>query len=142
VFVRSQQAKARLAPALSASNRDKTLAAPVTVIVAYDNRFFEHLATQFPGRDAKPFFINDAALAQTTAMRNGSLQGAYLLLAARALGLAVGPMSGFDTEKVNREFFADTSYYANFLANLGYPDGSGGPSRGPRLEFSQVAEVI
>jgi 3-hydroxypropanoate dehydrogenase len=142
VFVRSQQAKGRLAPALSTGNRDKTLAAPVTVIVAYDNRFFEHLPTQFAGYDARPLFVNDAALAQSTALRNGSLQGAYLLLAARALGLAVGPMSGFDTEKVNREFFADTSYRANFLANLGYPDRNGGRPRGPRLEFSQVAEVI
>jgi len=142
VFIRSQQAKARLAPALSAGNRDKTLAAPVTVIVAYDNRFFEHLPTQFPGHDAKPLFVNDAALAQSTAVRNGSLQGAYLLVAARALGLAVGPMSGFDTEKVNREFFADTSYHANFLANLGYPGAGVSRPRGPRLDFSQVAEVI
>jgi nitroreductase len=142
VFVRSQQAKARLAPALSAGNRDKTLAAPATVIVAYDNRFFEHLPIQYPGYDAKPLFVNDATLAKTTALRNGSLQGAYLLLAARALGLAVGPMSGFDAEQVDREFFADSSYHANFLANLGYPDESVAHSRGPRLEFSQVARIV
>jgi 3-hydroxypropanoate dehydrogenase len=142
VFIRSREAKARLAPALSSGNRDKTLAAPLTVIVAYDLRFFEHLPGQFASYAAKPMFVDDTALAETTALRNGSLQGAYLLLAARALGLGVGPMSGFNAEKVNREFFADSSYRVNFLANLGYPGGSGGRARGPRMEFAQVAEVI
>lgn len=142
VFIRSPQAKARLAPALSAGNRDKTLAAPVTVIVAYDPRFFERFPALFPARDTRPVFRSDPSLAQATAVRNATLQGAYLLIAARALGLAVGPMSGFDAEKVDREFFAETGYRANFLANLGRGDDSVAGPRGPRLEFAEVARII
>jgi nitroreductase len=142
LFVRSTEAKARLAPAMSAGNRAKTLAAPVTVIVAEDATFFEELPSQFPAFDARPLFAGDAALAASTAARNGTLQGAYLLLAARALGLSVGPMSGFDAEAVNREFFAGTSWRANFLVNLGYGDGRAAYPRGPRLAFDAVAKII
>ncbi len=142
VFVRSPAAKARLAPYMSSGNRAKTLAAPVTVIVAEDPRFAEHLPTQFPSFDAKPLFAADPALAQVTAFRSGTLQGAYLLLAARALGLAVGPMSGFDAEGVNREFLADAGWRANFLVNLGYGDGRYAHPRGPRLAFEQVAQIL
>jgi 3-hydroxypropanoate dehydrogenase len=142
VFIRSAAGKARLDPALSASNKDKTRAAPATVIVAYDTHFFEHLPEQFPNANVVELFSTNAALAESTAFRNGTLQGAYLLIAARALGLAVGPMSGFNPEAVNREFFSSGRYRANFLANLGYADDSTPRPRGPRLEFADVAEVI
>lgn len=142
VFVRSPAAKARLEPALSAGNRAKTLAAPVTVIVADDLDFFEQLPSQFPAFDARPLFAADAALAEATALRNGTLQGAYLLLAARALGLSAGPMSGFDAEAVNREFFSGTRWRANFLVNIGYGDGKYSYPRGPRLGFDQVARIL
>jgi 3-hydroxypropanoate dehydrogenase len=140
VFVRSAEGKARLAPALSAGNRDKTLAAPATVIVAYDSKFFERL----PEHSARAFDLlsGDLALAETTAFRNGTLQGAYLLIAARALGLAVGPMSGFNPDAINREFFPDGRYRANFLANIGYADDSAHRPRGPRFEFADVVQVI
>jgi 3-hydroxypropanoate dehydrogenase len=140
VFVRSAEAKQRLAPALSAGNRDKTLAAPATVIVAYDSRFFERL----PEHSTRTFDLlsADAALAEATAFRNGTLQGAYLLIAARALGLAVGPMSGFNPDAINREFFRDGSYRANFLANIGYADDSAPRPRGPRFEFADVVQVV
>ncbi len=140
VFVRSPGGKARLAPALSSTNKDKTLAAPATVIVAYDVKFFERL----PEHSARTFelFSGNAELAESTAFRNSSLQGAYLLIAARALGLSVGPMSGFNPDAVNREFFADGAYRANFLANMGYADDSAPRPRGPRFEFADVVEVI
>jgi 3-hydroxypropanoate dehydrogenase len=142
VFVRSPQAKARLAPALSSTNRDKSGRAPVTVIVAYDSRFFERLPEELLSARTREMFTSDAALAEATAFRNATLQGAYLLLAARALGLSVGPMSGFDAEHVNREFFADRRHRANFLANIGYADTTQPRPRGPRFEFAEVAEVI
>jgi nitroreductase len=142
VFVRSDEAKRRLAPALSNSNRDKTLSAPATVIVAYDTRFYELLPRQFPDANLLDLFSTDYQLVQTTAFRNGTLQGAYLLIAARALGLAVGPMSGFDPEAVNREFFPDGRYRANFLANMGYGAAASGRPRGPRLEFAEVAQLL
>jgi nitroreductase len=140
VFVRSAEGKQRLAPALSAGNRDKTLAAPATVIVAYDSKFFERL----PENSARAFDLlsADTALAEATAFRNGTLQGAYLLIAARALGLSVGPMSGFNPDAINREFFPDGRYRANFLANIGYADDSAPRPRGLRFEFSDVVEVI
>lgn len=142
VFIQSAEAKARLAPALSAGNRDKTLAAPVTVIVAHDTRFFEHLPEQFPAYDAKPMFVANPAMVEPTAFRNGSLQGAYLILAARALGLDVGPMSGFDAAVLNQEFFPDGQYRVNFIANLGYGDSSALFPRGPRLAFEQAVTVL
>jgi nitroreductase len=140
VFVRSAEGKERLAPALSASNRDKSLGAPATVIVAYDSKFFERL----PEHSARvlDLFSADGTLAEATAFRNGTLQGAYLLIAARALGLSVGPMSGFNPDAINREFFPDGRYRANFLANIGYADDSAPRPRGPRFEFADVVEVI
>lgn len=141
VFVRSEEAKAKLKPALSAGNSAQTLAAGVTVIVAHDTRFYEHLPTQFPAYDAKPIFENSAEAAQATAFRNSSLQGAYLILAARALGLDAGPQSGFNAALVDQAFFPDGRYRSNFLLNLGVADPSGTFERGPRLAFDEVAEI-
>lgn len=142
VFLRSEGAKQRLKPALSPTNADKTMAAPVVVIVATDTRFFEHLAGQFPAYDARPMFEGNPALAAATAARNGSLQGAYLIIAARMLGLDCGPMSGFDAAKVNAEFFPDGRWQANFLVNLGYGDPAGNHPRGPRLAFEEAARLL
>jgi 3-hydroxypropanoate dehydrogenase len=142
VFLRSAAAKARLKPALIASNADKTMAAPVVVIVAMDTRFFEHLPEQFPALPAKQFFDDSPAFAEATAFRNSSLQGAYLIVAARLLGLDCGPMSGFDAAKVNAEFFADGRCKANFLINLGYGDATGNHPRGPRLPFEVAAQLL
>jgi 3-hydroxypropanoate dehydrogenase len=142
VFLRSAEAKARLKPALIASNANKTMASPVVVIVAMDMQFFEHLPQQFPAMDAKSFFVDNAALAESTAFRNSSLQGAYLMVAARMLGLDCGPMSGFDAAKVNAEFFSDGRCKANFLINLGYGDASGHYPRGPRLTFDEATRLL
>ncbi|MDM0089151.1 MULTISPECIES: malonic semialdehyde reductase [unclassified Variovorax] len=142
VFVRSEEAKAKLKPALSAGNSAQTLAAGVTVIVAHDTRFYEHLPTQFPAYDAKPIFENSAEAAQATAFRNSSLQGAYLILAARALGLDAGPQSGFNAALVDQAFFPDGRYRTNFLLNLGVADHSGTFQRGPRLAFDEVAQIL
>jgi 3-hydroxypropanoate dehydrogenase len=110
--------------------------------VAQDARFFEHLPTQFAAYDAKPMFAANAALAESTAFRNSSLQGAYLIIAARLLGLDCGAMSGFDPAKVNAEFFPDGQWKVNFLVNLGYGDASGNHPRGPRLAFDEVAQIL
>lgn len=143
VFVRSPEAKQRLAPALAAGNLAKTLAAPVTVIVAADSQFFEHLPTQFtavPG--ARDMFAGNAAMAAGTASRDSHLQGAYFMVAARLLGLDCGPMAGFDNAKVNAEFFPDGRFQSQFLINLGYGDPAGNYPRGPRLGFDQVAKIL
>lgn len=142
LFLRSNEAKARLIPALAPGNVEKTKNAPITVIVALDTRFFEHLPTQFKAYDAKPIFEANADLAAATAFRNSSLQGAYLIVAARLLGLEVGAMSGFDVAKVNSEFFPDGRYQANFLINLGYGDPAGNHPQGPRLPFEAVAQLL
>lgn len=142
VFVRSAEAKAKLAEALSPGNVAKTNAAPVTVIVAMDNQFYEHLPEQFPAVNAKPMFEGNAGLAEATAQRNSALQGAYLIVAARQLGLDCGPMSGFDPAKVNAAFFPDGRHKVNFLINLGYGDASGNHPRGPRLPFEAVASIV
>jgi 3-hydroxypropanoate dehydrogenase len=142
VFVRSAAAKARLAPALSGGNREKTLAAPATVIAAFDVKFFSSHPDQATSARMTEIYGNNAELANATAFRNGTLQAAYLLIAARALGLAVGPMSGFDAEVVNRQFFPDGRYRANFLANIGYADDTVPRPRGPRFEFNDVVEVL
>lgn len=142
VFVRSGEAKARLAPAVSSGNRAKTLAAPVTAIVAFDTRFFDRLHEWAPGSTGKELLTKNAPLAEATAFRNGSLQGAYLILAARALGLAAGPMSGFNADLVNREFLADTPWRANFLVNLGYPDGAVGQPRAARVPFEDAVRIV
>jgi nitroreductase len=142
VFVRSAEAKARLAPAMSSSNRAKTLAAPVTAIVAFDTRFFDRLDEWAPGSTGKELLAKDAALAQVTAFRNGSLQGAYLILAARALGLAAGPMSGFNAELVNREFLGNSTWSANFLVNLGYPYDTVSKLRAARVPFEDAVQIV
>lgn len=142
VFLRSRESRQRLLPALMPGNQEKTLAAPVCVIVAQDTRFFDHLPTQFPAYDAKPVFEANAAMAEATAFRNSSLQGAYLIVAARLLGLDCGPMSGFDADKVNAEFFPDGQWKANFLVNLGYGDPAGNYPRGPRLPFETAARIL
>lgn len=141
VFVTTAAGKALLAPALSPGNLDKTLAAPATVIIATDKRFYEHLPAMFPSYDARPMFAGDADLAASTAFRNGTLQGAYLIIAARALGLDCGPMSGFDAGKVNAAFFPDARHQANFLCNLGIGDAAGLHPRGPRLTFDEACRI-
>ena len=142
VFVRSAEAKRRLEPALDEGNRTKTMAAPCTVIVAYDLDFFEKSPVLFPHTDAKSWFDGkpDDAL-DTIALRNSSLQGAYLLLAARALGLDCGPMSGFDNAKVDAEFFGGTRIRSNFLVNLGHGDPSSIFPRSPRLGFDEACRI-
>lgn len=142
VFLRSPAARERLRPALSPGNLKKTMAAPLTVIVASDLRFFEYLPEQYPAVDARSLFENDPPLAERTAFRNGTLQGAYLILAARAIGLDCGPMSGFDNARVDAEFFPDGRWKSNFLVNLGYGDPGGNYPRGPRLLFETAAQVL
>jgi 3-hydroxypropanoate dehydrogenase len=143
VFVRSRQAKERLRPALSPGNLEKTMAAPVTAIVAYDLEFYEKLPHLFPHNpDAINWFKGNPAMIQTTAFRNGSLQGAYLIIAARALGLDCGPMSGFDNARVDAEFFPDGKIKSNFLCNLGVGDPSKLLPRSPRLSFEQACSVL
>ncbi|WP_256644133.1 malonic semialdehyde reductase [Stenotrophomonas sp. 9(2022)] len=141
VFVKSAEAKAKLAPALSEGNHEKTLAAPVTVIVGFDEDFHEKLPYLFPHTDAKAWFDGPREGRHEGAFRNGSLQGAYLILAARALGLDAGPMSGFDNAKVDEAFFAGTHIKSNFLVNLGYGDPSGLFPRLPRLSFDEAARI-
>jgi 3-hydroxypropanoate dehydrogenase len=141
VFVRSPEAKAKLAPALSEGNHDKTMAAPVTVIVGFDEDFHEKLPFLFPHTDAKAWFDGPREGRTEGAFRNGSLQGAYLILAARALGLDAGPMSGFDPAKVDEAFFKGTAIKSNFLVNLGYGDPSGLFPRLPRLSFDEAARI-
>jgi len=142
VFVKSPEAKARLKPFLSAGNLDKTMAAPVTAIIGHDLEFYEKLPQLFPHTDAKSWFTGKPEHVVETAFRNGSLQGAYLILAARALGLDAGPMSGFDKDGVTTEFFAGTPIQANFLCNLGYGDASALKPRLPRLPFDELAKII
>ncbi|AOK56639.1 nitroreductase family protein [Burkholderia stagnalis] len=141
VFVKSPEAKARLKPALSEGNLAKTLAAPVTVIVGMDMAFYDHLPRLFPHADARSWFAGNDALIQATAFRNSSLQGAYLIMAARALGLDAGPMSGFDNAAVDAAFFAGTTVKSNFLVNLGYGDPAGLHPRGPRFDFDDIARI-
>jgi 3-hydroxypropanoate dehydrogenase len=142
VFLKSEAAKARLKSSLSAGNMEKTLAAPVAVIVAHDTHFQDNLPTQFPAYDAKPMFDGNAALAESTAFRGSSLQGAYLILAARSLGLDCGPMSGFNNAALDAEFFPDGRFKSNFLINLGYGDAAGNRPRGPRLDFATAASIL
>ena len=139
VFVRSKPAKERLKPHLNRGNVDKTMSAPATAIVGYDTRFFEH-----PPQGQNPLsgFEDKPEQAQTAALRNGSLQGAYLIIAARALGLDCGPMSGFDNAGVDREFFAGTDIRSNFLCNIGYGDPANLRPRGPRFDFDEMATIL
>ncbi len=141
VFVESADAKAKLEPALSSGNRQKTMSAPITVIAAYDTAFYEKLPELFPHADAKAWFTSSPALAEETAMRNATLQAGYLILAARALGLDAGPMSGFDKAAVDASFFAGTTWKSNFLINLGHGDPSKLFGRLPRLEFEDACLI-
>ncbi|MCA3418945.1 MAG: malonic semialdehyde reductase [Roseomonas sp.] len=141
VFVRTAEGKAKLKEALSAGNLEKTMAAPVTVIVCYDSYFYDKLGQLFPHADAKPWFTSSPEFAEKTAFRNGSLQGAYLMLAARAIGLDVGAMSGFDNAKVDELFLFGTGWKSNFLVNLGYGDPAGLFPRSPRLSFDEAARL-
>lgn len=141
VFVRTPEGKQRLAPALSKGNLEKTLTAPVTVIAAWDKAFYEELPKLFPHGDAKSWFTGSPELAHETAFRNGTLQAAYLLLAARSLGLDAGPMSGFDKAKVDAAFFAGSTWTANFLINLGHGDASKVFGRLPRLDFKDACTL-
>jgi len=139
VFIRTTEGKEKLRPALSSGNTEKTMAAPVTVIVAYDPKFYEHLPKLFPHNpDAIGWFTSNDSLAATTAFRNGTLQGAYLIVAARALGLDIGAMSGFDNATVDAAFFSSNGWRSNFLVNLGYGDPSGVFNRSPRLTFEEA----
>ena len=141
VFVKSAEAKAKLGPTLDKGNYTKTMAAPVTVIVARDLDFHEKLPYLFPHTDAKAWFDGPREGRHEGAFRNGSLQGAYLMMAARALGLDAGPMSGFDNAKVDEAFFAGTAIKSNFLVNLGYGDPAGVFPRLPRLSFDEAARI-
>jgi nitroreductase len=143
LFLTSAEAKARLAPLMSSGNRPKTLAAPVNVILAYDLNFAEKLAFLAPHNpNAASWFTSSPALAQETAFRNGSLQGAYLMLAARALGLDCGPMSGFNMDGVNKEFFAGTTWTANFVCNIGKGSEENLFPRNPRLAFEEACQIL
>jgi len=142
VFLKSAEAKAKLIPALMPGNVPQVNSAAVTVIVAQDTRFHDHLPTQFPGYDAKPLFDANPAMAEAAAARNSSMQGAYLILAARALGLDSGAMSGFNPQAVNEAFFADGRFKANFLINLGVADPAGVYPRGPRFAFNEAAQIL
>ncbi|MDZ4778274.1 MAG: malonic semialdehyde reductase [Alphaproteobacteria bacterium] len=142
LFLTSEAAKARLAPHMSSGNRPKTLAAPVNVILAYDLKFAEKLPYLFPHRPEAKDWFNDPAVAKETAFRNGSLQAAYLMLAARSLGLDCGPMSGFNVAAVNAEFFAGATWETNFVCNIGYGSDEGLFRRNPRLAFEEACQVL
>ena len=142
VYVKSTEAKERLKPALSKGNVEKTMAAPATAIIAHDLAFYDHLPKLAPHFDARAMFAGKEDLIEETAFRNGSLQGAYFIIAARSLGLDCGPMSGFDNQKVDAEFFRDGRSKSNFLCNLGYGDSSKLRERQPRLEFEEACEII
>lgn len=143
VFVKSAEGKAQLSPHLSEGNRAKTMSAPVCTIIGYDLRFYDYLPKLFPHADAKSWFEGGPAQKiETSAFRNGSLQGAYFIIAARALGLDTGPMSGFDNDGVDAAFFAGTSIKSNFLCNLGYGDPAGVYPRSPRFSFDEIAKIV
>jgi len=143
VFVKSPEAKERLKPALDPGNVDKTMKAPVTAIIGMDVHFYEKLPKLFPHADAKAWFKDlPANVLEYIALRNSSLQGAYFMLAARALGLDCGPMSGFNNAKVDEAFFAGTSIKSNFLCNLGYGDASKLYPRSPRLSFEEACKLV
>ena len=142
LFLRSEAAKARLLPALSAGNLEKTKAAPVVAITAYDEQFYEHLPFLFPHADAQPWFSGNAELAARSAFQNGTLQVAYIIIALRAVGLDTGPMTGFDRTKADAEFFPDGRFKSNVLINIGYGDSSKLFPRSPRFDFDHVAQIL
>ena len=142
VYVKSKTAKEKLRPALIEGNVEKTMAAPVTAILGHDLEFHEHLPKLFPHTDARAWFAGNQALIETTAFRNGSLQGAYFILAARALGLDCGPMSGFDNAAVDAAFFPEGKVKSNFLCSLGHGDPSKLFPRSPRFDFDEVCKIV
>lgn len=143
IFLKSAAAREKLKPCLDAGNVDKTMTAPMTVIVAYDMEFYENLPRLFPHTDARSWFAGKPTeIIHTDAFRNGTLQGAYFIIAARALGLACGPMSGFNNQKVDTLFFKDTPLKSNFLINLGYPQDKKYYPRNPRLSFGEACKIL
>lgn len=143
VFVKSKESKERLKPHLAAGNVDKTMGAPLTVIIAHDLKFYDMLPKLFPHTDARSWFVGNDELIRATAMRNGSLQGAYLMLAARALGFDCGPMSGFDAAGVKKEFFAgQDSIEVNFICNIGHGDASKLYPQSPRPDFAEICKIV
>ena len=142
VFVVSDEAKARLKPCLAEGNVTKTMSARVTAIIGSDQKFYDRLGELFPHTDARPWFAGNDAMIESTAFRNSTLQGAYFMLAARALGLDCGPMSGFDNDAVDGEFFAGTSVKSNFLCSIGYGSGEDMFPRSPRLDFDDACSVL
>ena len=142
VFLTTPGAKALLKPVLAPGNVDKTMAAPVTVIIAWDMEFHEHLPKLFPQADIRSYFVGNKPLIEENTFRNSSLQAAYFILAARALGLDCGPMSGFDADKLNAEFFPDGKWKVNLLCNLGYGDPTKLHPRNPRLNFEEAAVIL
>ncbi|MCG7390693.1 MULTISPECIES: malonic semialdehyde reductase [Pantoea] len=141
VFVTSQEGKEKLKPALSSGNLEKTMTAPVTVIVAHDLAFYEQLPQLFPHADARSWFTGNTELVKETAFRNSSLQAGYLIMAARSLGLDAGPMSGFDPSKINEAFFTGSNWQVNMLINLGYGNHEKLHPRLPRLPFEQACKL-
>jgi len=141
VFVREPEAKAKLKPALAPGNVEKTMAAPVTAIIGSDLEFYEKLPKLFPHVDARSWYVGNEALIRETAFRNSTLQGAYLIMALRALGLDCGPMSGFNAAAVDAAFFAGTKVTANFLINIGYGEASALYPRNPRLDFEEACRI-
>ncbi|MBX7146638.1 MAG: malonic semialdehyde reductase [Alphaproteobacteria bacterium] len=142
IFIKSKEAKERLKPCLSPGNVEKTMTAPATAIIAQDMYFYDQLPKLFPHEDARSWFIGNEQLINDTAFRNSSLQGAYFIIAARAMGLDCGPMSGFDTQKLNQEFFPDGHWKANFLCNLGHGDEQKLYPRSPRLKFEEACKIL
>ena len=141
LFLRTPEAKERLRPALDEGNLEKTMAAPVTAIVAWDTRFYEHMPQLFPHQPAARSWF-EGPKSEVNGFRNGTLQGAYLILAARSLGLDCGPMSGFDNDKVDAEFFPEGRVKSNFLCNLGYGTDEGVFPRSPRFDFDEACRIL
>lgn len=141
IFVRSEAAKARLLPCMAEGNQAKVQQAPVTAIIGMDMAFHEQLPKLFPHTDAKSWFVGNDAMIKATAFRNSSLQGAYLMLAARALGLGCGPMSGFDAARLDAEFWAGTTVKTNFVCSLGHGDPAQLRPRSPRLAFEEACQL-
>jgi len=142
VFVRSAAAKERLRPALSSTNMKKSLAAPVVAILAYDLKFYEYLTRLFHNPAARSWYETTPEHIQTTSFRNATLQGGYFILAARAVGLDTGPMSGFNNAKLDAEFFTDGRWKSNFICALGKGDPSGLPPRDPRFDFDEICKIL
>ena len=143
VFIKTNEAKEKLIKHVIESNIEKTLSAPITAIIAYDKEFYNHIPKLFPHNpEARDWFSWSEEFAEMTAFRNSSLQGAYFIIAARSLGLDCGPMSGFDNEGLDKEFFADTEFKSNFICNLGYGDHSKLFQRSPRFDFDEICKIL